>query len=292
MAEDKFIDVDKILREKASRLYRWLPRFAINWLKRKLHESEINSAMHQMRDDRGLEFNRKALDILGVKVESVNHHNIPLTGNITVAANHPLGGLDGMALIKAVGEVRPDVHFFVNDILKNIHNYGDVFIAVNKLGTSSAGALRTMEQTFRLGGAVLIFPAGLVSRKIDGKVRDLSWKKSFVTQAIDHKRDVIPTFIEGQNSKFFYNFARFRKWIGIKANIEMLFLPDEMFSARKKNIRIHFGKPFNYKVFDGSKSHKQWADLMYKFIYSEEFMKGMRFEDYILLESNRTEKNG
>jgi putative hemolysin len=139
-----------------------------------------------------------------------------------------------------------------------------------------------MEDIFRQGGAVLIFPAGLVSRKQKGLVRDLSWKKSFVTQAIDHKRLVVPTFIEGANSKFFYNFAQLRKRVGIRANIEMLFLPDEMFRANKKTIRIHFGKPFSYQVFDQSKSHKEWADLVYEFIYSPEFMQGMKFEEYLL----------
>lgn len=281
MENKKFIDIEKILREKAYKLYRWLPGFAINWLKRKLHEAEINDAMVKLKDDKGLDFNRKALDILEAKVQSINYENIPLTGNVTIAANHPLGGLDGMALIKAVGEIRPDVHFFVNDILKNVSNYGDVFVAVNKLGAASAGSLRTMEEIFRQGGAVLIFPAGLVSRKQNGIVRDLSWKKSFVTQAIDHKRLIVPTFIEGENSKFFYNFAYWRKRLGIKANIEMLFLPDEMFKANKKTIRIHFGKPFNYTVFDSSRSHKAWADHMYKFIYSAEFMKGMSFEEYL-----------
>ncbi len=281
MENKKFIDIEKILREKAYKLYRWLPGFAINWLKRKLHEAEINDAMVKLKDDKGLDFNRKALDILEAKVQSINSENIPLTGNVTIAANHPLGGLDGMALIKAVGEIRPDVHFFVNDILKNVSNYGDVFVAVNKLGAASAGSLRTMEEIFRQGGAVLIFPAGLVSRKQNGIVRDLSWKKSFVTQAIDHKRLIVPTYIEGENSKFFYNFAYWRKRLGIKANIEMLFLPDEMFKANKKTIRIHFGKPFNYTVFDSSRSHKAWADHMYKFIYSAEFMKGMSFEEYL-----------
>lgn len=284
MEHKKFIDVEKVLKEKAYKLYKWLPRFAINWLKRKLHEDEINAAMIQLKDDKGLDFNRKALDILEAKVESVNAQNVPLTGNVTIAANHPLGGLDGMALIKAIGEIRPDVHFFVNDILKNVTNYGDVFIAVNKLGAASAGSLRTMEQIFRQGGAVLIFPAGLVSRKIDGKVRDLSWKKSFVTQAIDHKRQIVPTFIEGENSKFFYNFAYWRKRLRIKANIEMVFLPDEMFKANKKTIRIHFGKPFNYTVFNDSKSHKGWADHLYKYIYSAEFMNGMSYEEYIKFE--------
>jgi putative hemolysin len=237
--------------------------------------------MHELRNERGLEFNSKGLEMLGAKVESLNTQNVPKTGNVTVAANHPLGGLDGMALIKAVGEIRPDVHFFVNDILKNITNYGDVFVAVNKLGAASARSLRTMEDIFRQGGAVLIFPAGLVSRKKNGIVRDLSWKKSFVTQAIDHKRMVVPTFIEGENSKFFYNFAIWRKRMGIKANLEMLFLPDEMFRANKKTIRIHFGKPFSYTVFDNSKNHKEWADLVYAYIYSEDFKKNISFEDYI-----------
>src|SRR4249919_2106314 len=128
MEEKKFVDVEKILREKAHSLYRWLPGFGIRWLKRKLHEDELNHAMVILKDDRGLEFNRKGLDYLGVKVVSIHPELIPKTENVTIFANHPLGGLDGMALIKAVGEVRPDVHFFVNDILKNVSNYGDVFI--------------------------------------------------------------------------------------------------------------------------------------------------------------------
>lgn len=277
----KFIDVEKILKEKAYKLYRWLPRFVINWLKKKLHENEINHAMEVLKDDEGLEFNRKALDMLGVKVHSSNIDLVPKTGSIIIAANHPLGGLDGMSLIKSVGEVRPDVRFFVNDILKNLKNYGEVFVAVNKVGASSTRSLRTMEDVFMTNCAVLFFPAGLVSRKINGKVRDLKWKKSFVTQAIDHKRMIQPVFIEGENSKFFYNFANFRKKIGIKANIEMLFLPDEMFVAKDKNVKIHYSKPFDSKILDKSKSDQQWANLIYEFIYSSDFMKGIPFEEYM-----------
>jgi putative hemolysin len=281
MEEDKFVDIEKILKEKAYGLYRWLPRFAIGWLKHKLHEKDINHAMRILKNYRELEFNRKSLEHLGAKVISVNAHLIPPTGNVTICANHPLGGLDGMALIKAVGDVRPDVHFFVNDILKNVSNYGDVFIAVNKLGTVTAGSLRSMDEVFRRGGAVLIFPAGLVSRKEKGLIRDLSWKKSFVTQAVDHKRMVQPAFIEGQNSSFFYNFARLRKKLGIRGNLEMLFLPDEMFRANKKDIRIHFSKPFSYEIFDDRRTHKGWADHIYQYIYSSEFMKGMSYEEYL-----------
>src|SRR6218665_478066 len=280
METKKFIDVEKVLKEKAYKLYRWLPRFAINWLKSKLHEREINEAMVQLKDERELEFNRKSLEMLGAMVTSVHPEHVPVSGKITVVSNHPLGGLDGMALIKAVGEIRPDVQFFVNDILKNISNYGNVFVAVNKVGTVSTSSLRTMEDVFRSGGAVLIFPAGLVSRKQKGLVRDLKWRKSFIPQSIDHKRTLLPVFIEGENSKFFYNFASWRKRLGIKANIEMLFLPDEMFSSNKKHIRIHFGKPFSYEFLDESRTHSQWSELFYRYIYSPEFMQGVSFEDY------------
>ncbi len=281
MEKAKFIDVEKVLQEKAYKLYKWLPRFVINWLKKKLHEDEINSAMVALKDERGLEFNRKGLERLGAKVESMHAELIPKTGSIIIAANHPLGGLDGMALIKSVGEVRPDVRFFVNDILNNIKNYGEIFVAVNKTGNSSTRSLRTMEDVFMSEAAVLFFPAGLVSRKQNGIVRDLEWKKSFVTQAIDHNRMIQPVFIEGENSQFFYNFANFRKRIGIKANIEMLFLPDEMFKARKEIIKIHYSKPFDSAILTDRKSHKEWSKLIYKYIYSKEFMQGIPFEEYM-----------
>lgn len=281
MEQTKFIDVEKVLKQKAHKLYKWLPRFAINWLKKKLHENEINAAMIALKDEHGLDFNAKALDILGARVESRHAELVPKTGTVIIAANHPLGGLDGMALIKSVGEVRPDVRFFVNDILKNVKNYGEVFVPVNKVGSSSPKYLRLMEEVFMSQAAVLFFPAGLVSRKQNGVVRDLRWKKSFVTQAIDHKRMIQPVFIEGENSKFFYNFANFRKKIGIKANIEMLFLPDEMFKGRKETIKIHYSKPFDSSLLDDSKSHLQWADLIYQYIYSTEFMMGIPFEEYM-----------
>lgn len=281
MENKKFIDIEKILKEKAFSLYKWLPRFAINWLKKKLHENDINKTMEELKDDVGLEFNRKGLEKLGATVESVNAHFVPKTGSIVIVSNHPLGGLDGMALIKSVGDVRSDVHFLVNDVLKNIKNYGEIYVAVNKLGATSAKYLRVIEEVFRTDSALLLFPAGLVSRKQNGVVRDLVWKKSYVTQAIDHQRMIQPVFIEGQNSSFFYNFAMWRKRLGIKANIEMLFLPDEMFKARKETIKVHFSKPFDSSLLNESKTHKQWSDLIYQYIYSPEFMKEVPFEEYM-----------
>ena len=281
MKNEKFIDIEKVLKEKAYKLYKWLPGFALNWLKKKLHEDDINKTMDILKDDYGLEFNRKGLIQLGAKVESLNSELVPKTGSVVIVSNHPLGGLDGMALIKAVGDIRPDVRFLVNDVLKSIKNYGEIYVAVNKLGATSAKYLRVIEEVFREESALLIFPAGLVSRKQNGLVRDLEWKKSFVTQAVDHGRMIQPVFIEGENSKFFYNFAMWRKRLGIKVNIEMLFLPDEMFKARKETIKIHFSKPFDSALLDKSKSDRQWSKLLYQYIYSKEFMQGVCFEDYM-----------
>ena len=281
--QKKFIDVDKVLREKAPGLRKWMPGFVLGWLKRKIHEQQINIAMELLKDTNGLDFNKKGLDYLGAKTVSLNTQNVPKHERIIVASNHPLGGLDGMALIKEVGNIRTDVRFFVNDMLLSFKNYTGVFAGINKVGSTSASSLRSMEDILNSNDAVLIFPAGLVSRKIKGQIVDLTWKKSFVTQAIDHKRLIVPTFIEGENSKFFYRFANFRKFIGVKVNIEMLFLPDEMFKQKGRTIKIHFGKPFDPSILHSGLSHRAWAAEIKKYIYSEEFKKGIDFPEYIKL---------
>ncbi len=281
MMDKKFIDVEKVLAEKAPSLKKWMPRLVLNWLKSKLHEEDINQIMHEIKDYYGLEYNSKGLEKLGANIESVNPHHVPKTNGVIVVANHPLGGLDGMALVKAVGEIRPDVHFVVNDVLKNLKNYGDVFVGVNKVRSTSASSLRNVEQVLSTEDAVLFFPAGLVSRKKKGVIKDLQWKKSFVTQGIDHKRLIVPAFIEGENSGFFYRFANIRKGLGIKANIEMLFLPDEMFRQRGNTVKIHFGKAFDSAILHSGKNHWEWAEFIKQYIYSPEFKKGVSFEEYI-----------
>ncbi len=281
MSEKKFIDVGKVLEEKAPSLKKWMPKFIFNWLKRKLHEDDINSIMHDLKEVYGVDFNNKGLERLGAKIQSINAHHIPKTGGIILAANHPLGGLDGMAFVKTIAEVRPDIHFVVNDVLKNLKNYGDVFIGINKIKSTSASSLRTIESVLLTDEAIGFFPAGLVSRKQGALIKDLEWKKSFVTQAIDHQRQIIPVFIEGKNSKFFYRFANFRKRVGIKANIEMILLPDEMFKQRGQTIKVHFGKAFDASILSNKKSHKEWADHIKQYIYSKEFKGGVSFEEYI-----------
>jgi putative hemolysin len=280
MSAKKFIDVEKVLREKATTLYKILPRFAINWLKRKLHEDEINEGMIYLSQFHELEFNAEVLKYFNVTVEVHGVENLPKTGGVIIAANHPLGGMDGMALIKAIGDVRRDVRFIVNDILKNIKNYGNVFVGVNKVGGQSRNSLQMVEQIYSTEAAILIFPAGLVSRKFPDGIRDLEWNKSFINKSIKYTKPIVPVFIEGKNSNFFYNFSRWRKRVGIKANIEMLFLPDEMFRQKGKTIKIHFGKAIEPSYFYTQHTPQQWTNIMYKYCYSGAIQKGISFREY------------
>lgn len=281
MGPKKFIEIEKVLRDKAAGLYKFLPRFAINWLKRKLHEDNINAAMNHLEPYAGLEFNSEALKWLGVKVEVFGAENLPKTGGVIVASNHPLGGLDGMSLIKAMGDVRPDVRFIVNDVLKNLKNYGEVFVGVNKVGGKSRESLQFVEQVYATDVAMLVFPAGLVSRKFSVGIRDLEWNKSFINKAIKYSKPIVPVFIEGENSKFFYSFARWRKRLGIKGNLEMLFLPDEMFSQRGNTIKIHFGKVIEPSLFYAIHTPQKWSNIMHDYIYTDSIRKGISFRDFV-----------
>ncbi len=281
MKQNKLVDIDKIFKTKLAKVYNWVPSFIIKLIAKILHEKDINNTLSQLQGLEGLAFNKRALEIMNVSIESKNIDRVPLSESIIMVANHPLGGLDGMAFIKVVGDLRSDVKFCVNDMLKQIKQYGDIFVPLNKLGSTSATNMRLVEEVFRKKSALLFFPAGLVSRKrANGVIGDLEWKKGFVTQAVDHQRMVLPVFIEGQNSRFFYNFARWRKKLGIKTNIEMILLPHEMFKAKKKNIVLHFGKPFSSSVLDDTKNHKAWAKCLKEYIYSSAFKNDVPFETY------------
>jgi len=115
---------------------------------------------------------------------------------------------------------------------------------------------------------VLVFPAGLVSRKQEEGIKDLEWKKSFISKARRYKKDIVPVYIEGKNSNFFYNLAKLRKKVGINANIEMFYLADEMFAQKGKKVTIHVGKPISYHYFDVSKSDKEWAEEVKEQVYA------------------------
>jgi putative hemolysin len=262
-----FIDIDKVLSDKNPKLARMMPGFILGYLKRVVHQEEINALLYKHRNEIGVDFVNAILNGFGVIVKSTGLENIPKTGRYLMASNHPLGGPDGLALMQQVARARKDFLFPVNDLLMNLPNLRPLFIPINKHG-SNADNIRIFNETFESDKLLLYFPAGLVSRKQKGGIFDLEWKKTFLTKAIKYKRDIIPIHIDGKNSNFFYNLANLRKNFGINANIEMLYLVDEAFKQKDKIINITFGKAIPYTCFDKRHNHAEWAALLREHVYA------------------------
>jgi len=247
------IDIDGVLKSKNPKLYNLIPRFFIKYLKRIIHQDAINEFVKKNSDKFGLDFIDAIVKEFNVKVKIKNEENIPVAGRYIFVANHPLGALESMVLMQAVSKYHKTFKFIVNDILMYLKNLSSVFVPVNKHGSNSKEYFKILDETFNSDSQVLIFPAGLVSRKINGKIQDLEWKKSFITMSQKYKRDIV---------------AYIRKILGIKANIEMIYLPDELYKQYNKEIGLTFGKPISYLTFDRTKRSQEWAEWTRNKVYS------------------------
>ena len=269
--QSNLIDLRKIFTAKVPKLMNHMPDWLFRKIQRLLHEDDINEILTKYADKDGLDFiNAVVADFnLDVVLEGVD--NLMASDRVLVASNHPLGGLDGIALIGAVGNNRGETLTPVNDFLMFVKNLQPIFIPVSKVGSATANreeSLKLFNDTFAGDATICYFPFGLCSRKTkDGKIMDLEWKKTFVTKSKTYQRDIVPTHIEGRNSDFFYNLARLRKRLGIKVNIEMAFLVDEFFKQRNKQLTIYFGKPIPYQMLDRRYTDAEWAEKLRRFSY-------------------------
>ncbi len=262
----ELIDVGQVIARKSPSLRKRLPKFVLNYLRRIVHEDELNEFLRLYGHLEGIPFIRGALEFMKTDVHVVGLEKIPESGRLIVASNHPLGGPDGLALMLTVSKKRKDIVFPVNDILMNVKNLEPLFIPINKHGSNTEN-IRIINDTFASDKTICYFPAGLVSRKKKGIIKDLEWHPTFITKARRFKRDIIPTHISGRNTNFFYNLAKIRKLLHVKANIEMLYLVDEFQKQKNKPVTITFGKPVSYKVFDHRHTSNEWAAMMRDFIY-------------------------
>ena len=264
---ERFIDLDKVIKSKSERLHRWLPKFVVRWVGRLLHVDEINYLIYKYRDKFGPDFAQAILAELNVTVEIVNPENIPSDAiNPMIVGNHPLGGVDGMALIAEVGRTRPDILFPVNDILLYLPGLRKSFVPINKSGKNTEN-VKVLEETFAGQNTLLYFPAGLCSRKKKGVIRDLEWKRTFVKKSVRYSRDITPVYVDAQNSKRFYRWANIRKALHIKFNFEQLLLPSEMFRMRNGKIRLVFGPTIPCTTFDKTYKPEEWAAKVREYVY-------------------------
>jgi putative hemolysin len=266
--EPGIIDVDSIFRQKSPNVYRLMPGFILGYIKRTIHQDEINDVLVRFSNMYGLDFISHFLEFFGIAYTVSGEENIPGKGRFIFVSNHPLGGLDGLVFMDMVGKHHKNVKFIVNDLLLNLKNLEPVFIPVNKHGRQSADYVRRIEEVYRSDDQILYFPAGLCSRKKRGEIKDLEWKKNFIKKATDHQRDIVPVHFEGRNSSFFYNFANLRQSIGIKTNIEMFYLPDELFRQKGHKFHVTIGRPIPYATFDKSQTHAKWAEFVRGKVYS------------------------
>ena len=257
------IDIDALLRARLPRHYRLIPGWAVRWLKRTVHQDELNDILESGAGLKGVEFAHHALHYLDITVEVTGMEHLHEGARYIFAANHPLGGLDGLALIDRVGtHYGGRIRFMVNDLLMAIKPLENVFMPINKFGKQSREAAVLIDEEYRGDKQMLTFPAGLCSRlQPDGTIADLAWGKHVVARAIADHRDVVPVRVHATNSRFFYRLARLRAWLGLKFNIEMLFLPDEMFKQRGTTLRITVGKPIAWSSLDASHQLEQAARL-------------------------------
>lgn len=260
---EKTIDIDRILASKLGDRTKYVPRFLTNWLKRTIHEERVNKFLWETRDERGTVWLESCVRYLEMDIEYVGLENLPdpQDGRLyTFVSNHPLGGADGVALGALIGRHYDGrFRYLVNDLLMNLPGLAPVSIPINKTGHQGRAFPQMVETGFASDNHMLMFPAGLCSRKHNGVVRDLPWTKTFVRKSVETHRDVVPIHFSGHNSDRFYRIANLCKALHLKVNIAMLFLVDEMYRNVGQHFRVAIGKPIPWQTFDRSRTPKQWA---------------------------------
>lgn len=269
------IDIDQILSNKAGEKARYVPNIVRSWLKRIVHQNEINKFLTEVGDMQGVPWLDAVMNFLDdrLEVEGINHLPDDADGRrFTFVSNHPLGGPDGIAIGQLLGhQYKGRIRYLVNDLLMNLHGLAPLCVPINKTGKQSRDLPRMVEAAFQSDNHVIMFPAGLCSRREKGIIHDVPWNKTFITKSIETQRDVVPIYFEGRNSDRFYRWASFGKRLGLKFNIAMLFLADETFLNRHKTFRVRIGKPIPWQTFDHSRRPAEWAQWVEQKVYDMQF---------------------
>ena len=269
------IDIDQILSNKAGKKARYVPHIVRSWLKRIVHQNEINEFLTEVGDMQGVPWLDAVMNFLDdrLEVEGINHLPDDADGRrFTFVSNHPLGGPDGIAIGQLLGHhYKGRIRYLVNDLLMNLHGLAPLCVPINKTGKQSRDLPRMVEAAFQSDNHVIMFPAGLCSRREKGIIHDVPWNKTFITKSIETQRDVVPIYFEGRNSDRFYRWASLGKRLGLKFNIDMLFLADETFLNRHKTFRVRIGKPIPWQTFDHSRRPAEWAQWVEQKVYDMQF---------------------
>ena len=268
---EKTIDIDRLLLSKMGTKAKFVPRPLVSWLKHIIHQDRVNAYLWESRHLSGTDWLEECVRYLDMTLDVVGMENLPAKDDgrlYTFVSNHPLGGADGVALCAIIGRHYDGrFRYLVNDLLMNLPGLALVCIPINKTGGQSRGFPAMVESGFRSDNHMLMFPAGICSRRRGGEIRDVAWKKTFVTKSVEYRRDVVPIHFGGQNSDFFYRLANISDRYVKKVNIAMLFLVDEMYKNVHKTFRVAIGKPIPWQTFDRSRTPAEWAQYVQDRVY-------------------------
>ena len=270
----KVIDVELALQEKIPDIYKKIPGVLIRLMEKVIRQADMNRMIHESSHLNGIPLVDWVLDQFGVNIVVKGKKLIPKKGRYIYPANHPIGGLDGLAIVSVVAKIHPLIKFVANDLLRVIKGFDSISLYIARFGQINRRNAILINKTLASEAQLLVQPAGTVSKRNPVKISDLAWNKFFIHKAIQYKRDVIPVHVQARNSRLFYNIASFRKIFRIKSNMEMFLLPREMFNKSGKTITITFGIPIAYKTFDDSRTHLEWAQKVREYVYvlgSEKF---------------------
>ena len=273
------IDIGKLIQDK---LGKKLPKFLVKVLEKIIHQKEMNQFLATDGGNKvGLDFVSASLIFLDTWVKIIGEENLKIDNGskICFVSNHPLGGIDGLTLINVIGEkCNGDVKVLLNSFLAELPGLKPFAVPVNVAGNTSKGILDSVNTVFQSDSQIIMFPAQLCSRKQNGVIKDLPWKKGFVQKSIEFDRTIVPIYFHGFNSKAFYNFAKLTNFLskifkapGV-AKLPMALLPHEMIKNRGTEFTIVIGSPISskkLKEFHDSMSYKEIATLIQNYVYSE-----------------------
>ncbi len=263
------VDIEKVIRSQNNRFIKKMPNFAVRYIKKIIREDELNKITEYAGKTQGIDFIKKSMEYLNVKSIYHNKENIPPEGRYIFACNHPLGGIDFFAAILSISDNYDNIKAIANELLMHVKPLQDIFLPVNVFGKNSEKAKEAILKAIASKNIQIItFPSGEVARKNHGQLDDGKWHRSFIRNAVEFKRDIIPVFIDAENSEKFYRVANIRKTLRLKTDIELFLLPQELVKQKNKTINVTFGKPISYKTFDKSKKPLEWAQEVKKIVYN------------------------
>lgn len=268
---EKTIDIENILHNKLGTKAKWVPGMLVSYLKRIVHQDEVNSFLWRSRDKVGTPWLEACVEYLEMTLQVEGKENLPDKNDgrlYTFVSNHPLGGADGVALGAIIGRHYDSrFRYLVNDLLMYLPGLAPLCIPVNKTGKQGRDLPAMVKAGFESDNHMLMFPAGICSRRHNGIISDIPWSKTFISKSVEYKRDIVPIHFSGQNSDAFYRLANFSDRF-LPFNLAMLYLVDEMYKNVGKTFRVAIGKPIPWQTFDKSKTPLEWAQNVKNIVYS------------------------